>query len=432
MKLIPLSEIFIAENRQRKDFDPEALADLGNDIAKNGLYHPIVVRQQGNQTFLVAGERRLRAISQLEDLGISYTYAGEKVEVGVIPCTDIGELPPLVAEEIELHENIKRQELTWQERVDAEARLVELLGKKAAAEGKPKPSLTSIAKEINEAASTSAASDLQSSVSLAKHLHDPDVRKAKSKSEAYKIVERKRREEYDAKIAQEMGRKASTDRCKLIVGDSFEEMLKLPSGIFDVVLCDPPYYIGADSMGEQANANGRHFDDSKELFYPQMTKLAKYTFNLCKDQAHTFVFCSIERWAELVGIFALEGWSPWPRPLIWYKGNVGALPRPQHGPRYTYEAILFCSKGGRQVYDNGHDVLAISGLQTRVHPDEKPVSLYEELLTRVTRPGDAVLDPFCGSGTIFPAANRRTLFAVGIEGVESYAGLALRRLESQQ
>lgn len=52
----------------RKEFDAEELAGLANSIRANGLLQPIVVRQGpgGSEAWeLVAGERRLRAVTQL-------------------------------------------------------------------------------------------------------------------------------------------------------------------------------------------------------------------------------------------------------------------------------------------------------------------------------------------------------------------------------
>lgn len=427
-----LDAIQVAPDRQRQEFNPEELAELGNDIATNGLYHPIVVRTEGDRVFLVAGERRFRAIKQLRDLNIPFRFGKDDearvIPMGAIPCNDLGEISPLEATEIELHENIKRVNLTWQERVNAENAILELAAAKAAAAGTSIPSLLKISRQVDTPGIT--PDSLSESRILAQHLGDPEVRKAASKKEAYKIVERKRREEYNTQLVKEMSIKPVTDRCRLIVGSCYEELTTLNTPV-DVVLADPPYYIGADSMGEQANANGRQYDDSPEKFSRDMTILAELTYATVKDQGHTFIFCSIERFYELSVLFSLAGWRVWPRPIIWNKGNVGALPRPQHGPRYTYEAILFASKGDKAVYENGTDVISISPPSTRVHPDEKPVELYVELLRRVTRPGDMVLDTHCGSGTIFPAANRLSLNAIGIEKESLYAGIALRRLSSE-
>jgi DNA modification methylase len=63
------------------------------------------------------------------------------------------------------------------------------------------------------------------------------------------------------------------------------------------------------------------------------------------------------------------------------------------------------------------------------HGAQKPVSLYSDLLKRSTRPGDRVLDPFCGTGTIFPAAHPLKVAATGIELEPAYYGIGVKRIE---
>ena len=50
----------------RREFDPEALAELEASIRANGLLQPITVRRKGDSYELVAGERRLRAVTNLQ------------------------------------------------------------------------------------------------------------------------------------------------------------------------------------------------------------------------------------------------------------------------------------------------------------------------------------------------------------------------------
>ena len=50
----------------RREFDPVALAELESSIRVNGLLQPITVRRKGDSYELVAGERRLRAVTNLQ------------------------------------------------------------------------------------------------------------------------------------------------------------------------------------------------------------------------------------------------------------------------------------------------------------------------------------------------------------------------------
>ena len=62
------------------------------------------------------------------------------------------------------------------------------------------------------------------------------------------------------------------------------------------------------------------------------------------------------------------------------------------------------------------------------HAAQKPVALLDDLLRRSARPGDRVLDPFCGSGPIFPAAHALKLIATGVERDQTFYGMAAARI----
>ena len=61
---------------------------------------------------------------------------------------------------------------------------------------------------------------------------------------------------------------------------------------------------------------------------------------------------------------------------------------------------------------------------------QKPIALYQDLLSRSYRPGDKVLDPFCGSGPIFPAAHSLKCEATGIEIEPGNYGISVSRIQA--
>jgi ParB family chromosome partitioning protein len=68
VRAIPVEKIRANPFQPRKDFQPEELQELANSIKENGLLQPLMVRPApgGRDRWeLVAGERRLRAVSQL-------------------------------------------------------------------------------------------------------------------------------------------------------------------------------------------------------------------------------------------------------------------------------------------------------------------------------------------------------------------------------
>lgn len=65
MQRIPIARIRPNPFQPRHDFDADQLAELEASIKVNGLLQPITVRRKGEQFELVAGERRLRAATNL-------------------------------------------------------------------------------------------------------------------------------------------------------------------------------------------------------------------------------------------------------------------------------------------------------------------------------------------------------------------------------
>lgn len=93
---LPLHEIKV-ENRQRLDYGD--LSDLKDSIAKYGLIQPVVINQDNR---LLAGGRRLRAFEELGLLSIPVVYKNT-----------LSEDENYV---LELEENIRRRDETWQEK----------------------------------------------------------------------------------------------------------------------------------------------------------------------------------------------------------------------------------------------------------------------------------------------------------------------------
>jgi site-specific DNA-methyltransferase (adenine-specific) len=422
MPTLPFDSIIIPPERQRRYFDLGKLIELADDIAQNGLLHALVVQDKTN--ILVAGERRLRAIEILKDTGREFMYAGFPIPLGHVPVTLAHTRDDLGWMEAELSENICRQDLTWQERAAAISRL-DAIRKRQSPSHTPKDTLAEL-----QAQGPIGAETVYDALRVADHLTDPDIASAKTQRDAMKVLERKARVQKARELAERFDLEVGSS-CPhtALQGDALSLMSKLPDQTFDLLLTDPPYGINAQDHGSQ-NILAHHYDDSPERWLGLMTLLASESFRACKPQAHAYVFCDINQWDLLSKVFRIAGWDVWPRPMIWSK-SVGILPKPKFGPRYTYEGILFANKGDRPIILEGQpDVLShVIPTQNRIHGAEKPVALYNDLLRRSVRPGDSVLDPFSGSGTIFPAANLARCRATGIELNPDYYAIGVSRIE---
>jgi len=436
MKLhsIPIDEIEIPANRQRQAFNDQAIAELAGSIGENGLLCPVIVRKgQDNLFILVAGERRLKALSYLWILGEPLRCGEQHFPENVVPCLYLGDLTPLEAEEAELEENIRRVDLTWSERALATARLAKLRVQQAARDGKPIPEIKQIAAETRpDEVEEGAAQAVRKELIVAKYLHDPDVAAAKTLDDGYKVVKRKEETARNEALGIEIGKSFRASHHTLIHGNCLEAMADLAPGTFDIILSDPPYGIGAQDFNDSGGiggALGGHFYNDDPVEWRRLMEIALIEmFRLAKPMAHLYLFCDIDRFIELKVFASIAGWSPFRTPLIWHKPSGMRAPWPTSGPQRKYELILYAKKGDKLVTKLMPDVIACTPDANLGHPAQKPVALYRDLLRRSAQPGDSVLDPFCGSGTIFPACHGLVLNATGIEQDPAAYGLAARRL----
>jgi ParB-like chromosome segregation protein Spo0J/DNA modification methylase len=432
MRCIPLSQIIIPANRQRENFAAGPLEALANSIADKGLLHPPVFKKLSETEYeLVAGERRSRAIRALHLQGIPFDCDGELVPPDHIPAILLSDLSSFQIREAELEENIIREPLTWQEEARAIAELHALRSEQAQAEGR-KQTIQATATEIKNdgtAATGSLAHKVTEAVILSKHLDDPEVAKAKTPKEAVKLLRKKVETEHRAKLAREFNPEKSPHIP--IQGSVFEVLPTLNSAQFDIIVTDPPYGVNADKFGDMAST-GHVYEDTPEYGLSCYQITAIEGFRVAKPQATLYAFLDIRSWDEISTVFLLAGWDVWPTPLIWSK-KYGMLPKPDYGPRRTYEAILMATKGAPRFLKTGApDVLEFPQREELVHGAQKPVDLYVELLTRSALPGSVCADFFSGSGTIFEAATRAKMVATGIELSEQHYQAGLARMTTSQ
>ena len=71
------------------------------------------------------------------------------------------------------------------------------------------------------------------------------------------------------------------------------------------------------------------------------------------------------------------------------------------------------------------------GKGVRETSTQKPVYLLERIIEASTNPGAVVLDPFCGSSTTGVAAKMLGRKYIGIDNVEEYIELSVRRLQQE-
>lgn len=431
MKLVELNTIVIGEERQRRDFGPDAMAELAESIRRLGLMHPVVCREMADGSLkLVAGERRLRTVKDLTFLGEPLKHNGQIVPKGFIPISLLHDLSELEAEEAELEENTCRKDLSWQEQSAALERLHRLREKQAEAR-QEKHTITDLAREVKGNAEGSNREAVRQQVIVAKHLDNPAIAKAKSVDEAYKLLKKQEDKLKREKLALEVGRTFNSQMHNLVNEDCLEWMRNSPPGVFDVILTDPPYGMGADEFGD---AGGRllvqdhTYRDDLDSWKKLIPEWAMECFRVAKPQAHLYAFCDIDNLHLMKQYLKDAGWDVFRTPLTYHKVGSGRVPRPEHGPRRCTEWIIYAIKGGKRVTGIYPDIVPCRGDDNLGFGAQKAVEGFENLLMRSVQPGDHVLDTFAGTGPIIPAGHRLKCKVTAIELSQERFGVMLERL----
>ncbi len=110
LRYLPVEQIRRGRYQPRRHFDPDALQELADSIAAQGLVQPVVVRAADDGFELIAGERRWRAAQQ----------AG----LHEIPAI-VRDLDEQAAAAVSLIENIQREDLNPLEEAGAIGRLIQ-------------------------------------------------------------------------------------------------------------------------------------------------------------------------------------------------------------------------------------------------------------------------------------------------------------------
>jgi adenine-specific DNA-methyltransferase len=224
-------------------------------------------------------------------------------------------------------------------------------------------------------------------------------------------------------------------------GDSVELCEKFKPGKVNCVITDPPY--GIDNKSKMAKtAAGKAYarkipnDESPEAAIKIFQNVMEVLLPKTAENADLYVFIShqvIKEWLVMCDDFLPSFGFFRKAILIWEKDGPGLGDLISWG--MGCEFILFFKKGRRPISNTRrNNVLHVPQIPPShlIHPHEKPLPLLEELIRHSTVPGDFIVDPFGGSGSLARAAKRTGRNAVCIEYDETNYRLSVSALEGRE
>ena len=201
----------------------------------------------------------------------------------------------------------------------------------------------------------------------------------------------------------------------------------------DVLITDPPYGILREEW------------EPKDGDIEKMTRRWASKWGYCKAEfilvffSQRFLFQGRRWFDESLPFYKFH------QLLIWHYPN-NKSPQSRAGFKQTWEPVFFYRLKGsdREVRVGGSEwgaglndfdchVAAVpqtnfNNENMKQHPAQKPIEVMKWLVNATTKPGDLVVDPFCGSGTTGIAATQLKRRFHGIETSAEYLETAEGRL----
>ncbi|GHU58781.1 hypothetical protein FACS1894133_4210 [Clostridia bacterium] len=247
---------------------------------------------------------------------------------------------------------------------------------------------------------------------------------------------------------------------RIIHADTFDVLALFPDNFVDLLIVDPPYNLGKVYGGKSFKkmSDGEYADFTRKwLEAVRHTLKPTATVYVCSDWRTSMIIGSI-----LGEFFTVQNRITWQRE----KGR-GAL----HNWKNSMEDIWFATVSPKNFTFNAGDVkmrrrvvapYRVDGVpkdwvesengnfrdtfpsnfwddisvpywsmpENTDHPAQKPEKLLAKLILASSNAGDAVLDPFVGSGTTAVAAKKLGRKYIGIEREAEYCAYAQKRIET--
>jgi len=228
---------------------------------------------------------------------------------------------------------------------------------------------------------------------------------------------------------------------KLLLGDAYKQLDKIPDQSVDLILTDPPYNLNGYSTGNIEMSWRKSFNNDIATWDVNFdpAALTDHFKRVLKPTGNIFAFTSynlLGRWHEifdpLYDTFQF---------VVWHKTN----PPPKlyrAGFLNSCELIVCCwNKGHTWNFKKQNEMhnfietplcMGHERLKDPKHPTQKPLKVLEWIIKRASNRNDVVLDPFMGVGSTGAAALSLGRKFVGVELEEAYYKAAQNRLRVSQ
>jgi site-specific DNA-methyltransferase (adenine-specific) len=224
---------------------------------------------------------------------------------------------------------------------------------------------------------------------------------------------------------------------QIIADDCFVALKSISNNSIDLILTDPPYIISRKSNFTKNSENIKFnkisidfgewdkepidmdllFSEYKRVLKPGGTLVIFYDIWKC-DQ--------LKEAAESVGLKQ-------PRVCQWFKNNPTPINSKINYLSNAVEFFFTFTKGKNPTFNSQYDKGIYNyplchGKERTIHPTQKPLELFKEIILKHSNPGDLVLDTFAGVGTTAVACKHLERQYIVVERDLDYVEMIQNRL----
>ena len=229
-----------------------------------------------------------------------------------------------------------------------------------------------------------------------------------------------------------------SDKITFLNQNNIEVMKTIPDNYFDLVIDDPPYGLNAPNMSmgtsKKRSLKGDGVSVAKRLKGKLNTGAGKFKNRILNKNGFDWdnEIPSEEYFKELFRISKNQiifggNYFPflWKQPIR----GVGYWNKKQPWENFSQFELIWTS------FDCPAFEIKISSrggnnLEEKIHPTQKPISLYKNLLKKFAKSNDKILDPHTGSGSSILACYDFGLNITAIEINEIYYNDSTKRVKN--
>ena len=223
-----------------------------------------------------------------------------------------------------------------------------------------------------------------------------------------------------------------------ITRSDYREFLQsLKSNSVDLLLTDPPYTVSRKTGFANFKNGVPRFAVSMDFGEwdherIDLDALARETYRVLRRGGAAIVWYDVWKISHLYDALADAGFKML-RLIVWNKTNPVPLNSQSSYLSNSREMAVVGVKGGKPTFNSEYDrgdyaypIPRHGG--KRIHPTQKPLDLFRELIRKHSNPGDLVIDPFLGSGTTAVAAIQEGRTFAGCDIDEKYVKASKARM----